>query len=342
MARTLLGSLAAVPILLAAAVPSAWAQAGGVTVTVVDPTGSVVVDAGLELRDLATNTVRKARTQEVGNYRFVNLPLGAYALSVSAPGFESQVFNNVVVQAAQTTDLKAVLTVGAPTQTVQVSGEAAPLIATTVNSIGTTVTTAQVEGLPLQGRNVTQLTTLMAGYTGTWNGLPTAAQGNNVDGVVSSTSRMKFGGNATPVVGVRLENIQEMTVQTDAMDMNQGFGNSAMQINMATKRGGNAFHGMLFEDHRNAALNANSWINNARRIRRPALILNDFGGNFGGPILRDKLFFFGSMAIQKLPSGNERNTNVLAPSAQSGVFFLLVAPMWPTSFWRAQRVATRK
>ena len=141
-----------------------------------------------------------------------------------------------------------------------------------------------------------------------------------MDGIVSSTSRMKFGGNATPVVGVRLENIQEMTVQTDAMDMNQGFGNSAMQINMATRRGGNTFHGMLFEDHRNAALNANSWINNARGLARPALILNDFGGNLGGAILKDKLFFFGSMAIQKQPSGNAGNANVLTSSAQTGLF----------------------
>ena len=168
------------------------------------------------------------------------------------------------------------------------------------------MTTSQVEGLPMQGRNVTQLTTLMAGYTGTWNGLPTAAQGNNVDGVVSSTSRMKFGGNATPG---RRRAPGEYSGD-DGADRRDGYGpglgNSAMQINMATRRGGNAFHGMLFEDHRNAALNANSWINNARGIRRPALILNDFGGNFGGRILRDKLFFFGSMAIQKLPSGVER------------------------------------
>src|SRR5215813_14167151 len=110
MARTLSGGLAAVLILFTVAVPSAWAQAGGasgsVAVTVVDATGSVVVDAALELRDLATNNARTARTQEVGNYRFVNLPLGAYSLSVSKPGFEKQVFNNVTVQAAQTTDLK--------------------------------------------------------------------------------------------------------------------------------------------------------------------------------------------------------------------------------------------
>src|SRR5690242_19260247 len=111
MARRLFGSLAAVLTLFTITVPSAWAQAGGasgsIAVTVVDATSSVVADAVLELRDLATNTVREARTQEVGNYRFVNLPLGAYSLSVSKPGFEKQVFNSITVQAAQTTDLKA-------------------------------------------------------------------------------------------------------------------------------------------------------------------------------------------------------------------------------------------
>ena len=324
MSRTLKLNWVRILVLSLFTVPFAWGQAGGasgsVSVTVVDATGSAVVDAVLELRDLATNTVRMARTQDVGNYRFVNLPLGAYSLSVKKVGFEIQVFSNVIVQTAQTTDLKAALKIGAATQTVEVNAEATPLVTATVNTIGTTLTTRQVEDLPLQGRNVTQLTNLMAGYTGTWNGLPTAAQGNNVDGVVSSTSRMKFGGNATPVVGVRLENIQEMTVQTDALDMNQGFGNSAMQINMATRRGGNALHGMLFEDHRNAGLNANSWINNARGLKRPALILNDFGGNLGGAILKDKLFFFGSMAIQKQPSGNSGNASVLTSGAQTGLF----------------------
>jgi hypothetical protein len=171
MVRSVFGSLVAVLILFALAVPFAWAQAGGasgsVAVTVVDPTGSVVVHAALELRDLATNTVRRALTQEVGNYRFVNLPLGAYSLSVSKPGFETQVFNNVTVQAAQTTDLKATLRVGAATQTVEVTAEATPLVTATINTIGTTVTTSQVEGLSLQGRNVTQLIILMVGYTGT-------------------------------------------------------------------------------------------------------------------------------------------------------------------------------
>ena len=88
MTRSLLRSLAAVLMLFLVAIPSAWAQNAGITVTVVDPTGSVVVAADLQLRDLATNTVRTARTQDVGNYRFVNLPAGVYSLSVGAPGGE--------------------------------------------------------------------------------------------------------------------------------------------------------------------------------------------------------------------------------------------------------------
>src|SRR5262249_2066279 len=97
MARRYFGSLVTVLTCFALAIPCAWAQAdgasGSVSVAVLDATGSVVVDATLELRDLATNTVRRAATQEVGNYRFVNLPLGTYSLSVAKPGFETQVFN---------------------------------------------------------------------------------------------------------------------------------------------------------------------------------------------------------------------------------------------------------
>src|SRR5579864_4029291 len=92
------------------------------------------------------------------------------------------------------------------------------------------------------------------GYTGnlyngggTWNGLPSIAQGNNIDGVTSSTSRMKFQGNATPGLEARVEDIEEMTVQTDQLDLNQGYGQSNMQINFVTRRGTSAFHGRIYE-----------------------------------------------------------------------------------------------
>jgi hypothetical protein len=326
LAALLRPGLAGVVGILAFFAVSALLQAqvgatGAITVTVTDATGSVIPGADLQLVDTATGDTRTATTQSVGNYRFGNLSLGTYTLTISKTGFQQQVFNAIAVNASQTTDLKSILQVGATTQTVEVQGEAAPLVQTTTNTIGTTVTSRQVENLPLSGRDISQLSKLMPGYNGTWNGLPTASYGSNVDGVVASTSRMKFGGNAaTPQVAVRLENIEEMSVQTDSLDTNQGVGNSAMQLNFSTRRGTNAFHGRIFEDHRNSALNANSWTNDARGLKKAPLILNDFGGSVGGPIFRDKLFFFGSFSTTRQPGGLESSAPVFTPLAESGVF----------------------
>ncbi|HUA16840.1 MAG TPA: TonB-dependent receptor [Verrucomicrobiae bacterium] len=320
-----------------ATTPQLWAQHGSegtVAVTVLDTSGSVVPGAQLQLQDLATNNVRTAQTQDNGTYTFVNLSLGKYKLSISKTGFKSQVFNDVVVQAAQTTDIKSALPVGTVNETIEVNGGAAPLVETTTNAIGTTVDLKQIEDLPIQGRDLTQLTQLVPGYTGTladgggtWNGLPSIAQGSNIDGVVGSASRMKFSGAAEPAVEPRVENIEEMTVQTDQLDLNQGFGNSTMQINFVTRRGTNAFHGRVYEDHRDDFLNANSWFNDAATYLDPSnplkknhFILNEFGGSLGGPIIKDKLFFFGTFAMSKQPGSINTSEWVLTPSAIAGNF----------------------
>jgi hypothetical protein len=129
---------------------------------------------------------------------------------------------------------------------------------------------------------------------------------------------MKFTGNSNPSISPRLENIEEMTVQTDQMDVDQGFGQSVMQLNFITKAGTNQYHGRLYEDFRNAALNANSWSNNGRGIRRAPFILNDFGGSVGGPIIKNKLFFFASFGMSKQPGSITTGTPVLTPAAQAG------------------------
>src|SRR5947199_2885241 len=122
----------------------------------------------------------------------------------------------------------------------------------------------QVEELPLIVRDICSLSQLVAGYDGgTWNGLPDMATGNNVDGGVGTTQRMKFAGAAQPLVQARVENMEEMTVQTDQLNMNTGYGIADMQVNFVTRRGSNTFHGRVYEDFRNAALNANTWLNDA-------------------------------------------------------------------------------
>jgi len=324
------------------ALPCAWAQHtdGTVTVTVLDPSGSIVPGAHLELRNLGTNNAITADTQATGTYAFVNLPLGTYRLSVSKEGFKAQVFDTVIVQATKTTSVSATLSVGALAETVEVTAAAAPLVETASNEIGNVIDLKQIEDLPVQGRDLTTLTQLVPGYTGslgdgggTFNGLPGVAQGSNIDGVIGNAGRMKFDGGAVePAAMPRVENIQEMTVQTDQLDLNQGYGNSSMQVNFVTRSGTNAFHGRVYEDFRNDWLNANSWNNdflNAQTPRGPdgkvafpknKVILNEFGGSVGGPIIKNKLFFFGTFAMRRQPGVNNAYVWMLTPAAQAGNF----------------------
>ncbi|HWG60056.1 MAG TPA: carboxypeptidase-like regulatory domain-containing protein [Candidatus Acidoferrales bacterium] len=319
----LLGVVSALALLLGVNVAPAWAQAGSagtVTVIVLDQSGGAVGGAQLQLQDLSTNDVRNAVTQASGTYSFVNLPLGTYKLTAAKAGFQTQVFDSVTVQAGQVTDLKVSLKVGAETQKVEVVESATPLIETTSNSIGTTVDMKQIEDLPLQGRNLSTLSSLVPGYNGTWNGIPTSAQGNNIDGVLSSESRRKFLGNSQPLQQARVEDIAEMTVETDQLPLAQGYGQSDMQVNFVTRRGTNNFHGRVYEDFQNSALNANSWYNDAAGLKKNHLILNDFGGSLGGPIIKNKLFFFGTYAESKQPGSATISRGVLTPAAQTSLF----------------------
>lgn len=293
---------------------------GRINVTVLDPQGAVVPGAKLELRDLSTNELRTAETQSAGTYSFVNLPAGKYRLTVSLEGFQTAAFE-VVVETTKTSDVEATLQVGAVTQVVEV-GAVAPVIEATTNAIGTTVDLRHIENLPITGRNIRQLAQLSPGYTGTgtigtWNGLPTVALSSNVDGVQQGPTRMKYSGMPQSVEA-RLENIEEMTVQTDQLDMNQGFGQGAMQINFTTRRGSNDFHGGVFWDYRNDNLNANTWSNNRLGIPRAEFKLNDFGGSIGGPVFKDKLFFFFSLSTARQPGAVTRSSTFLPSAAQQG------------------------
>jgi hypothetical protein len=305
---------------LAMTVP-VWAQetSGGISITVLDPQKAIVPGADLELIDLGTGNVRVGVTQNAGTFNFVNLPIGTYRLTVSMPGFRDIVYDEVIVSSTKTTDISATLEIGAPNEIITVQS-VAPLVEATQSTIGTVIDLKNIESLPLVGRDISQLSQIVPGYTGTWNGLPSIAQGNNVDGVIGSPSRMKFGGNSNPSVQVRLENIEEMTVQTDQMDMNQGFGMAAMQSNFTTKRGTNEWRGQGFWDIRNAKLNANSWRNNTRGVERGPFKLNEFGGSVGGPAIRDKLFFFASLSTARQPGDATGSATFITPSAQAGNF----------------------
>ena len=298
----------------------------------VDQTGAIVPDATLELTNVETNDVRRAATESSGSYQFQNLCFGRYQLSISKAGFESLRFGAVEVQTARVTDIRGVLKVGHATQTVQVSDTASPVIEASSNALSTTIDTKQVVNLPLQGRDVTSLQFLVPGWTsdstsgvtrnGTFNNMPGAAiVSTDFDGTPGTPNRFRSGGfnYGTTAVQPRIENVGEMTIQTAQIDLS-GTGTAAMRVSIVSRRGTNEFHGHLFEDFRNTSLNANSWYNNATGLPRNRLQLNDFGGSLGGPILRDKLFFYGTWAQSMQPVSNSATAPVLSADAQNGIF----------------------
>ena len=311
--------LAAVAVLAGRAQAQSGSQ-GTVVITVTDPSGGVVSGATLTLVALRTNDIRTANAEQNGSYTFVNLPIGTYSLTITANGYAKKVYDSVLVQASQATSVSATLAIGSTSDTIRVTAESAPVLDTSSNEIGTVVDVKQIEDLPLNGRDLTAFSTLVAGYNGTYNGLPSTDQGSNIDGVMGNSSRMKFTGNIQPAVSPRLEDIEQMTVQTDQLDLNSGFGQSSTQVNFVSRRGTNQFHGRAYEDFRNSGLNANSWTNDVNGLRKNKLIMNDFGGSVGGPALHDKLFFFGSFAMRKIPGSFTATNDILTAAAQSGTF----------------------
>lgn len=326
--RTVTGAAASIALCCTANLLGQAGTQGNIAVTVTDASNAGVVGASLELTSLSTNAVHHSKTEGKGTFNFVGLPIGVYSLSVAQPGFQTTVIGSVVVQASQTTPVTVALQLGNASETVNVEAVAAPLIDSTSNSIGQVLDLKAIENLPLYGRDLTSLTRLTAGYSGTtgpngdgiWNGQPLASQGVNIDGVVGAPSRGKYDGNVQASASPRVENIAEMAIQTDQIDLDQGFGRSTMQVNYVTRSGTNQFHGRAYLDARNSGLNANTYSNNVAGLRRTKLIYNDFGGSVGGPILHDKLFFFGSFATLPIPGGTTTSNSYLPTSAQAGNF----------------------
>src|SRR5436190_6928629 len=334
MKRKLLSPVAAGLLCLSITAPRAPAQTsnvGTISVTVLDQAGASVPGANLELKDLGTNDIRRAQTSAAGTYTFPNLSFGQYQLSIAAQGFTNQIFESVQVQTARNTSVNATLQVGGTAQSVTVAASEVPLVETDSSALANTIDTKQVLNLPVSGRSVMSLSFLVPGWAstggvgstgGTWNNLPGGAVVSaDFDGTPGISNRFRSGGfqYGTTAVQPRIEDVAEMTVQTGQVDLS-GIGTSAMRISVVTRRGSNMFHGRLFEDFRNTALNANSWSNNARGLPRAIIKLNDFGGSVGGPVIKNKLFFFGTFAESIQPVTNGASATVLSPDAQQGRF----------------------
>ncbi|HXE06760.1 MAG TPA: carboxypeptidase-like regulatory domain-containing protein [Acidobacteriaceae bacterium] len=310
---------------------SLLAQAGNqgtVAVTVQDPSGALVPGAKLDLVEVQSNSARSATTDSKGAYSFVNLNTGTYHLTVSREGFQTKVYDNVLVDSSTVTPITVMLPVGTSTQTVVVSSQANAALQTSSTEIGTVINTTDIENLPIGNRNISTLTTLTAGYSGTWNGVPEPAEGTNIDGLVANNGRTKYQGTISTQVAPRVESFEQVSVVTDGLNLGNGFGQASMQLNYVSRRGGNRFHGRAFYNFQNSGLNANSWGNDATvdkngnwaPTRKAKLIKHDFGVSVGGPIFKDKLFFFGTYAEFKQPGTITTSDSIFTSAALAGNF----------------------
>lgn len=295
-------------------ISGAFAQTGSanVTGTVTDAQGAVVAGATVRLINDEKGFSRTATTNDNGQYSFSSIPPDTYKIEVEASGFKKLVRSSVAALTDRTTDASATLETGNISEVVNVTGgELASIVNTQDASLGNNFTSQQISQLPIEGRNVAALLSLQPGVTpgGSVTGGRSDQANITLDGI--DVNNQQEGTAFSPVLRVTPDSIEEFRVTTSNPDASKGRSSGA-QISLLTKSGSNKFSGNLFEYHRNDYFNGNEWFNNAagnyvatdqnvvlgfnkvgdEKVPRPPLIRNLFGGSLGGPIVKDRLFFF--------------------------------------------------
>ena len=346
-----LGAVMCALVLLLGGANSAWAQevTATITGTVTDSSGAAVAGATVTAKSVERGTVFKDVTNDLGLYRITQLPVGNYDLRVEKEGFQTALFPAFTLVLNQTGRIDVTLKVGQVSQTIEVTG-AAPVLKTESTQVDTIIDAVTNEELPLATRNYVELTLLAPGS------ITTNPGGFNNGDNVNSGERPYINGNREQSNNFLLDgmdnnevsdNLLGYTPAPDAIEefnliTNNApaeFGNFQGGIVSATiKSGTNSYHGDAWEFFRNDKLNANQWENkinpNAAFIPRAPLRWNMFGGTFGGPVIKSKLFFFVDYQGQRFdhPSSSSFFT-AYTPAEQGGNFSALLAGSSPIQLY---------
>jgi len=316
-------------LILVTSLVSASAQVrttGQISGTVVDSSGAVLAAAHVTARDASTGLKQMVTTNATGQYVFLDLPPGNYQVTASAQGFAEAVYSNVVVESGRTRDITIQLKVGTATERVEVSA-AGVTLETTTNTLATTIDPDAIQNLPLIGRDILPMAQLVVGaQTGgderftTYDSLPNGAISITIDGMTANSMRYR-----TSTTGfftfapLRLGAFDEVTVSTSDLTADAGAEGST-QVRFVTKRGSNQFHGNVFWQAINSYFDANSYVNDYLSIRKPLQVLNDWGGSVGGPLWKNKLFFFVNFEALHQTFAYPTDTEYPTAAAQSGIF----------------------
>jgi len=295
---------------------------GTILGTVLDPSGNRVPSASITARQSGTNFDRSTSTDDLGDYELVGLAVGQYTIEVEAVGFKRESRANIDLNAQSRLRLDFKLQLGSVSDTVTVDGQA-PLIEGENSVRGQIIQSKTIVDLPLNGRDFLDLPLLSAGVntgapgnaqsnyfdkTIAANGQPADSNEYYIDGIVSTVPL-----SALPGPKQSPDSIQEFQVMTSAYSAEFG-GKAGIHLNLISKSGTNAFHGSLFEFIRNDKLDARNFF----ALTRPPFQRNNFGAAGGGPIRKDKIFFFGAYEATRTRQGVIRVSRVPSAAQLSG------------------------
>jgi Carboxypeptidase regulatory-like domain/TonB-dependent Receptor Plug Domain len=322
-------ALACVCLLLVQAKPSfAQVDEGAITGTVTDTTGAVVPGASVTLLNIDQGITLQTKTNSSGGYTFSPVRIGNYTVTATAQGFAKTTQKNVHVNVAQVLQVNVEMKLGAASETVEVN-TAPPLLQTEEASVGQVISQQQVNALPLNGRNFTFLAQLGAGMqtpqadtrgnaaSGAFsaNGLRPAQNNYLLDGIDNNSNAVDFLNGTNFVILPPVDAIQEFNVQTADFSAQLGRAAGAV-LNATIKSGTNSLHGAAWEFFRNNVLDASDWFEkNTPNPISSELRLNQFGASIGGPIIKNKLFFFGDYEGYRRVQGNTSGS-LTVPNAQ--------------------------
>jgi outer membrane receptor protein involved in Fe transport len=321
---------------------------GSLLGTIRDSSGSAIPHAGVTITNTATGITNQTTTDDAGEYDLPQLRVGVYSVTANAPGFASAIARNITVSVGNRQRIDLTLKVGSTEVSVEVS-DIALQIQTDSSQRDQTITNAQSEALPLVNRNYTDLLGLVTGVRQAPTAATTSSNGNSLirqgaynvngqrsvlnnfllDGMDNNSYGESNQGFDNQIISVPPESVEQFSVVTNNESAEYGRG-SAATINVASRSGTNKFHGTIYEFFRNTDLNAAGFFkptligtNGPVPFRKPTYNRNQYGGNLGGPIAHDKLFFFldyeGLRAVTKplfvltLPTQNELNGNLVVP-----------------------------
>jgi len=331
--------LTALVLLVSLAVAQSSSQLNG---SVSDPSGAIIADAKITLTDSATGLQRTTTSNGAGLYQFLDVPPGNYRLEASASGFAAVVSKvTLVVKTPATVNIK--FQVAGVETSVTVEGQT-PLINRTDASLGNTIEENQIGELPIADRNVVQLLSLQPGVaylsgaaednkstdtrSGAVNGMRSDQSNVTLDGI--GVNDQNFGYAFSSVLNVPPDSVQEFRVTTANSNADSGYSSGA-QVSLVTKSGTNSFHGSAYEYNRNTVFSANdpflkyAQLSSGQSNTAPKLLRNVFGATFGGPIKKNRLFFFANYEGRRDAQGFSVLRTVPSPTLRAGDLVYLCA-----------------